>query len=65
MDEYIYTQRFPSIETNYNHVGGVVERTGNPQQARIRFEQALRAQGYAPAGNSTWIRDGYAAVMVP
>lgn len=64
MNEHIHTTRFPEIEVHYDNIG-VGEKTGNPQQARIRFEQALRARGYAPAGNSTWIRDGYTAVMIP
>lgn len=65
MDKQIHIERFPRIETNYEHAIGAIERTGNPQQARIRFEQALRARGYAPAGNGTWLKDGWAAVMVP
>ena len=65
MDKRIHTQRFQGLTPRFDQQLGVIELFGNKQQARIRFAQALRARGYHPAPNSTWIKDGCAAVMVP
>lgn len=65
MDKQIHTEQFPELHVDFDRAIGVVEQTGNAQQARIRFAQALRARGYKPAANGTWIKPGCAAVMVP
>lgn len=60
-----WTERFPELETDFNSKTGTVEKFHNLQEARIVYAQTLRKRGYRPIGNRTWVRDGFAAVIVP
>lgn len=65
MDNQIHTQRFSDLTPRFDQQLGVIEKFGSKQQARDAFIQVLRASGYRPGANSTWIKDGHAAVMLP
>ena len=64
MIEDIITEVFPELGKPHDAQAGTREYS-NPQAARVHFAHVMRAHGYRPGGNHTWMKAGFAVVMEP
>jgi hypothetical protein len=56
---------FPEMQVDFDAKTGAREKFHTRQEARTMWAKLLRSRGYKPTGNRTWVRDGFAAVIVP
>ena len=61
----IRAESFPELQVDFDAKVGTAEKFHTLQEARTMFARALRKRGYRPIGNRTWVKDGFAAVIVP
>lgn len=64
MSADITTETFPELERHHDNQADTREYS-NPQAAHVHFAQVMRARGYSPGGNHTWLKDGFAVIMEP
>jgi len=58
-------ESFPEFYVDFDAKTGAREKFHTRQEARTMWAKLLRSRGYKPIGNRTWVRDGFAAVIVP
>ena len=57
---------FPELVHDYNRSTiGVTDEASNRKAARQQIAHVLRERGYRPTFNKTWVKEGYAAVILP
>jgi hypothetical protein len=62
---HLEREDFPEMQVDYDTKLGTNERLHSFQEAHTVWAKLLRARGYRPIGNRTWVRDGHRAVIVP
>jgi hypothetical protein len=61
----IESESFPEMEVDFDSKLGTREKFHTLQEARTAWAKLLRKRGYRPIGNRTWVKSGFAAVIVP
>jgi len=61
----IKNEDFPELQVDFDAKIGTREKFHSLQEARTVWANLLRKRGYHPIGNHTWVREDFAAVIVP